>query len=301
MSNEPFSSFSLLSRCRPEQQLKRIGVVDAMAPRKLKDGNAPKKNLTAYMIWSNDVRNKVREANPEAKMTDLAKIMGEQWKTVSDEEKARYQQLALAERARYDAEITAYKNTDSFRAFQQLRASMKDQPKKGKKNKDKDPNAPKKAVGAYMHFCKEQRPLLAEKNPEASFVDLGRLLGVEWQKYTPEQRKKYDDLAARDKQRYEQESNAYRQQLLQHPEQAMPAQPHHQQHHHHHLHYQQQPVHQQPQPHLQHHHHLHQQHHHLQQQPQQQLQQTQQHYHAAAHPASPNDLDEDEEEDEDDE
>ena len=52
-------------------------------------------------------------------------------------------------------------------------------PKKAARAK-KDPSAPKRAPSAYIIFCTEKRPEVQKKNPEASFGELGKLLGKLW-------------------------------------------------------------------------------------------------------------------------
>ncbi|KAJ8654232.1 hypothetical protein O0I10_010054 [Lichtheimia ornata] len=71
--------------------------------------------------------------------------------------------------------------------------------------KRKDPNAPKRGRSAYMFFSQEQRSTIKEENPDASFGDIGRLLGQKWKGLTDEEKKPYNDKAAADKQRYEEE------------------------------------------------------------------------------------------------
>ncbi|GAB4814016.1 hypothetical protein N2152v2_001062 [Parachlorella kessleri] len=73
-----------------------------------KDPNAPKRGLTAYILYSNAVRDEVKKENPEAKMGELSKIIGEKWKGLTDEEKAPFQKKAEADKERYAKEKAAY-------------------------------------------------------------------------------------------------------------------------------------------------------------------------------------------------
>ena len=45
-----------------------------------KDKNAPKKGMSAFMMFSNDVRDSVRSENPDASFGDMGKIIGARWK-----------------------------------------------------------------------------------------------------------------------------------------------------------------------------------------------------------------------------
>jgi structure-specific recognition protein 1 len=62
-----------------------------------------------------------------------------------------------------------------------------------KKKAKKDPNAPKKALSSYMIYMSQNRARVKEKNPEASFGDLARLVSKEFKALSPEEKKKYED------------------------------------------------------------------------------------------------------------
>ncbi|KAJ1649584.1 Non-histone chromosomal protein 6 [Dispira simplex] len=86
----------------------------------------------------------------------------------------------------------------------------------GKKRRaKKDPNAPKRALAAYMFFSKDVRERVKQENPDASFGEIGRILGDMWNKMPAEKRQPYDALAEADKKRYEQEKASYRANLAQ--------------------------------------------------------------------------------------
>ncbi|KAG1468245.1 hypothetical protein G6F56_003947 [Rhizopus delemar] len=67
---------------------------------------------------------------------------------------------------------------------------------------------PKRGLSAYMYFSKEQRSVVKEENPGATFGKLGKLLGEKWKSLSEEEKKPYTDLAATDKKRYEDEKAA---------------------------------------------------------------------------------------------
>ncbi|ORY85971.1 high mobility group box domain-containing protein [Leucosporidium creatinivorum] len=88
------------------------------------------------------------------------------------------------------------------------RAGKKDQGTKAAKAK-KDPNAPKRPLSAYMFFSQENRATVKEENPEASFGDLGKLLGAKWKEMDDDEKKPFVKQANDDKARYETEKEAY--------------------------------------------------------------------------------------------
>jgi len=52
-----------------------------------KDPNAPKKPLTAFMLFTNLRRPDVMKSNPGIKITEISTIIGKEWKELTQEEK----------------------------------------------------------------------------------------------------------------------------------------------------------------------------------------------------------------------
>ncbi|KAF9575293.1 Non-histone chromosomal protein 6 [Mortierella alpina] len=71
------------------------------------------------------------------------------------------------------------------------RGAKAEEPKKKKRKVKKDPNAPKNPMSAYLMFCEEWREKVKAKNPDASFGELGRLLGEQWRGYSEDQKAPY--------------------------------------------------------------------------------------------------------------
>lgn len=46
--------------------------------------------LNAFMVFSKENRQAVKDENPEASVTEVAKILGEKWRNLSEEEKSQY-------------------------------------------------------------------------------------------------------------------------------------------------------------------------------------------------------------------
>ncbi|CAL8117157.1 unnamed protein product [Orchesella dallaii] len=81
------------------------------APKKkrAKDPNAPKRSLSAFFWFCNDERPKIRGANPEFGIGDVAKELGKMWKLISETDKKKYEVMAKRDKARYEKEMSAYK------------------------------------------------------------------------------------------------------------------------------------------------------------------------------------------------
>lgn len=52
--------------------------------KKEKDSNKPKKPQSAYMLWLNEMRPKIKAEHPDAAITEIAKIGGKMWGEVKD-------------------------------------------------------------------------------------------------------------------------------------------------------------------------------------------------------------------------
>ena len=90
-----------------------IAAAEAEKAKKLAEKEAkeaakgPKRGTTAYFFYTADVRAKFKEENPDAKLGDLAKLMGAKWKTLSAEDKEMASKTpATPSLASYHANIT---------------------------------------------------------------------------------------------------------------------------------------------------------------------------------------------------
>lgn len=76
-----------------------------------KDPNAPKKALNGFMFFAKDKRESIVQENPEAKPTEITKLMGEAWRGMSDAEKQPYLDMRDKDKIRYEKEMAKYKPT----------------------------------------------------------------------------------------------------------------------------------------------------------------------------------------------
>eukprot|EP01026_Neomeris_dumetosa_P037379 TRINITY_DN30267_c0_g1_i1.p3 TRINITY_DN30267_c0_g1~~TRINITY_DN30267_c0_g1_i1.p3 ORF type:complete len:110 (-),score=27.71 TRINITY_DN30267_c0_g1_i1:291-620(-) len=82
-------------------------------------------------------------------------------------------------------------------------------PKERRQRARKDPDAPKKPMGAYMWFSKVKRVEVKEKYPSKKVTEIGKILGEMWRNLTEEEKKEFQDMAADDKKRYEKDLDEY--------------------------------------------------------------------------------------------
>lgn len=172
-----------------------------------KDVNAPKRNMSAYLLYQNAMRDQFKRENPGMTFGQLAKYTSHMYKNLTPEEKATWDARAAQDKARYDAQIAAYVPPPGHDA----RGNMIEdhRPRKRTKRGPKDPSAPKRASGAYVFFTNEMRPQVMKEFPGIKFVEMGRILGERWRALTPHEKKRYEDMAAEDKVRFQMEMQTY--------------------------------------------------------------------------------------------
>lgn len=73
-----------------------------------KDPNAPKRNMSAYFLFSISARPQAKIDNPEASFGELAKILSDQFKGLSEKEKLKWDDAAANDKKRYEKELEEY-------------------------------------------------------------------------------------------------------------------------------------------------------------------------------------------------
>ena len=83
--------------------------------------------------------------------------------------------------------------------------SSKDESKPRQKRAKKEPTGPKRAMTSFLYFSKDKRAEVIAKNPGISMGEQGKMLGQMWKEATAEDKEPYEELAQKDKERYERE------------------------------------------------------------------------------------------------
>jgi len=75
-----------------------------------KDPNAPKRSLSGFFWFCKDERAKIKGANPEYGVGEIAKVLGRMWAEIPPEVKRKYEAMAERDKARYEKEMASYKS-----------------------------------------------------------------------------------------------------------------------------------------------------------------------------------------------
>lgn len=81
--------------------------------KKKKDPNAPKKGMSAFMIFSNEQRNKIKTENPDSSFGEIGRKVGEAWKGLNDKQKQVYVKKSEEDKKRYESEMDTYTATQA--------------------------------------------------------------------------------------------------------------------------------------------------------------------------------------------
>ncbi|KAF8927279.1 high mobility group box domain-containing protein [Dissophora ornata] len=73
-----------------------------------KDPNAPKNPMSAYLLFCEEWREKVKAQNPDSSFGELGRLLGEQWRAYSDDQKAPYIAKHEKAKAKYNVDKAAY-------------------------------------------------------------------------------------------------------------------------------------------------------------------------------------------------
>ncbi|KAL2054701.1 hypothetical protein ABVK25_005005 [Lepraria finkii] len=87
------------------------------------DENAPERAPSAYVIFSNKIREELKPQN--LSFTAIAKRVGERWQELSAGEKEPYESEASTAKEKYHTEMAEYKTTRSYREYQQYLGEFK--------------------------------------------------------------------------------------------------------------------------------------------------------------------------------
>lgn len=151
-----------------------------------KDPTKPKGGLSAYIIFTQEVRDKVSKDNPDVAMTELSKIMGKMWKALSDKEKKPYNDKSAKDKLRAQKELEEWKKS---------KTSVEEVEESDESNGPK----PKPALNSWQFFQKSKKAedsSLSQKDIRALWKDL-------------DDKSQFESLAAADKERFSKEMEVY--------------------------------------------------------------------------------------------
>ncbi|KAG5228265.1 high mobility group protein [Salix suchowensis] len=182
--------------------------------KKKKGGNEIKRPCPPYSLWCKDQWNEVKKENPNAEFKDISHILGAKWKTITAEEKKPYEEKYQVEKEAYLKLMTKEKReTEAMKLLEEehkqktamelleqyLQFKQEADQGENKKNKTKKGSIETKAaMSAFFLFSNERRAV-------------AKIAGEEWKNMTEKQKGPYEKIAKKNKEKYTQEMEAYKQ------------------------------------------------------------------------------------------
>jgi len=74
-----------------------------------KDPSAPKRPMSAFLLFSQGKRQQIKEQNPSMKNTEVSRLLGERWRNASDEEKEPFIREEREQREKYKVAIAEWR------------------------------------------------------------------------------------------------------------------------------------------------------------------------------------------------
>lgn len=139
---------------------------------------APRRFKSAYMFFSTtkhkDIREELGTKGVAEKTTNIAKLVSKAWKELSTEERDKWEEMARKDKLRFEVEKSLYTGPWKVPA---------------KKRSQRDPNAPKRPMSAFLAYSHAKRAEVKAENPGMNNAEISRVLSQMW-KVAPEEEKK---------------------------------------------------------------------------------------------------------------
>lgn len=135
----------------------------------------PKKPLAPFFAWLQEQR------------------VGEQWSSLSDDDRAKFEAEATRAKAEYKTAIEEYNAAYGTAAERALEA----------------PPPPKKYMGSFMHFVTKNRSEFKSEYADLSFTEVNRKMGNAWNDLDDDEKAEYVEMERADRERYDTELAEY--------------------------------------------------------------------------------------------
>eukprot|EP01119_Soliformovum_irregulare_P012927 TRINITY_DN3390_c0_g1_i2.p1 TRINITY_DN3390_c0_g1~~TRINITY_DN3390_c0_g1_i2.p1 ORF type:complete len:219 (+),score=39.51 TRINITY_DN3390_c0_g1_i2:73-729(+) len=174
-----------------------------------KDPNRPKRPISAFLAFSKEKYQEVKKEQPDFNPQEVGREMGVRWKALTPEEKRRYEELACADRMRYEVEMLEYIPTSHEELSDPEEEKQRKKSLARKAKSQRDPLLPQRAQTSWFFFSSEKRPLLKQEFPNIRITEMSKKISEMWRAMDNEAKKPYEERAQRDKERYQQAMEAY--------------------------------------------------------------------------------------------
>lgn len=136
------------------------------------EGIKPKKAMNAYSFFNTPNMKKIKNENPDMKQSDIMKQSGAEWQMLSEEEKAKFDDMVEEDKKRYAAQISEIQKRGYFMMDDNVKScDVKPKVKRSKKSPAKEVQK-KKPTDRAKSAGKKDKKKAAESEEEGSEVDV---------------------------------------------------------------------------------------------------------------------------------
>jgi len=171
---------------------------------KTKDYSTSPALKAAYLCFRNKKYTQMKKENPQRSHVEIDQMIYDQWHKTDFFTRQKYiQEKPEAEK------LSTYQTAISDQNTKMDKYSHAKEEVLRRENTKKT-TIVKNPVSSYLYYCAERRPQLKEMDPNMLYNDVTATIHFEWKEMDTEARKKYTDLAAKDKARYKKEKDTYK-------------------------------------------------------------------------------------------
>lgn len=157
----------------------------------------PKRPVSPYFRFMNEVRPTLQTKNPKLKQTEIVAMIAKMWDSMDANKKAKYSQGFSEESAAYAEQAAKYRNNLSEEDVRKIKEVRFDQRARKsfllQKKKCRDLGKPKKPISGFLRFLHKQPK---DRQPKETHVDFIKRVSDKWHVLSDAEKAKYNLTAA---------------------------------------------------------------------------------------------------------
>ncbi|KAG7343681.1 HMG high mobility group box-containing protein [Nitzschia inconspicua] len=147
--------------------------------------NAPRRFKSSYMFFSTQKHKEIREKRTKEgentkhlAATEVAMIVSQAWKNLSNEEREEWEEMGRKDKARYEMEKSMYDGPWKVPVTSK---------------REQDPTRPKRPMCAFLAYSNRKRMEMKEKHKNTKTAEMCRILAQMWKDAPPEEKEFIDE------------------------------------------------------------------------------------------------------------